>query len=88
MDRVRAANTAAFAVSSVVTGVAVGAFVWALLFVIDLGISSIWDRVPVYLGEFYPLIMCTVGGAVIGFSFLVKTAAFACHVKVFPSSSS
>ena len=67
MDRVRAANTAAFAVSSVVTGVAVGAFVWALLFVIDLGISSIWDRVPVYLGEFYPLIMCTVGGAVIGF---------------------
>ena len=67
MERVRAANTAAFAVSSVVTGVAVGAFVWALLFVIDLGISSIWDRVPVYLGEFYPLIMCTVGGAVIGF---------------------
>ncbi len=66
MEGVRTANRAMFLVSVLLTGAVAGAFVWLLLFVMNLGISFIWDRVPVYLGQFYPLIMCVIGGIVIG----------------------
>ena len=66
MESVRAVNRVYFAVSVLLTGALAGALVWLVLFLMNLGISFIWDRVPVYLGEFYPLIVCTVGGIIIG----------------------
>ncbi len=66
MNGVRAANRAIFGASVLVTGAVAGAFVWLLLFVMNLGITAIWDRVPAYLGSFYPLIVCVIGGIVLG----------------------
>ncbi len=66
MDKVRATNRLMFLFSVMITGAVAGAFVWLLLFLMNLGISFIWDRVPVYLGQFYPIVMCVIGGAVIG----------------------
>ncbi len=66
MNGVRAANRAIFGASVLVTGAVAGAFVWFLLFVMNLGITAIWDRVPTYLGSFYPLIVCIIGGIVLG----------------------
>ena len=66
MDSVKAANRSIFVISVLITGAIAGAFVWLLLFIMELGLELIWDRVPIFLGEFYPVIMCVVGGAVIG----------------------
>ncbi len=66
MDGVKVANRSVFLASVLVTGAVAGAFIWLLLFLINLGISLLWDRVPLYLGRFYPLIVCVIGGVVIG----------------------
>ena len=57
---------AIFLMAVLVTGAIAGAFIWLLLFIMNLGISAVWDRVPIYLGEFYPVIVCLIGGVVIG----------------------
>lgn len=59
-------NRAAFLVAVLFTGMMAGAAIWAILFVMDAGISLIWDRFPVYLGECYPIFVCIAGGIVIG----------------------
>ena len=59
-------NHMMFALSVLITGAVAGAFVWLLLFAMNLGITALWDRVPEYLGRFYPLVVCIVGGLVIG----------------------
>ena len=64
--RVTAYNRSIFLVSTLITGAIAGACIWAILFVMNTGISLIWDRIPVYLGSFYPVIVCTVGGVIIG----------------------
>ncbi|MGN1044577.1 MAG: chloride channel protein [Candidatus Methanomethylophilaceae archaeon] len=66
MDSARAVNDILFLVCTAITGAIAGAFVWCLLFAIDVSISFIWDRVPIYLGDVYPLVMCVIGGAIIG----------------------
>lgn len=66
MESTKIANTTMFLVSVLITGAIAGAFVWLLLFLINLGIESLWDRVPMYLGEVYPLVVCIIGGIVIG----------------------
>lgn len=66
MDNVRTVNRVLFFTSVLVTGAVAGAFVWFVLFAMNLGITFIWDRVPVYLGSFYPVIVCVIGGVVIG----------------------
>lgn len=66
MDGVRTVNRGVFLSSVFVTGAVAGAFVWLLLFLMNLGITFIWDRVPVYLGSLYPLVMCAIGGIIIG----------------------
>lgn len=63
---VRTYNRAVFLVSVLFTGMIAGAAVWAVLFVMNTGISAIWDRFPEYLGRFYPLVVCVAGGVVIG----------------------
>ena len=57
---------AIFLMAVLVTGAIAGAFIWLLLFIMNLGISAVWDRVPIYLGEFYPVIVCLIGGVVLG----------------------
>lgn len=63
---VKAVNRMVFLISTLVSGMVAGAFIWGVLFVMNLGISAIWDRIPVYLGSFYPVIVCLIGGLVIG----------------------
>lgn len=63
---VRPINRAAFLVAVLFTGMIAGAAIWAILFAMNAGISLIWDRFPTYLGEYYPVVVCIAGGAVIG----------------------
>ena len=55
-----------FASSVIVTGAVAGAFVWLLLFVMNLGISFVWNILPEHFGPFFPLLACSIGGLVIG----------------------
>lgn len=66
MSGVGIANRMIFLLSVLVTGSVAGIAVWAILFAMNVGISAIWDRVPIYLGDLYPVLMCLVGGLVIG----------------------
>ena len=45
MKLAKLANRTLFVLSVVVTGSVAVAFVWALLFVMNLGISFVWDNV-------------------------------------------
>ena len=67
MDRIKTVNRTMFAISVLFTGAIAGAFIWFILFLMNLGIRALWDRIPVYLGSFYPLIVCILGGLIIGF---------------------
>lgn len=66
METVRTVNRGIFIASVFITGAVAGVFVWLLLFLMNLGITALWDRVPIYLGNMYPLIVCVIGGIVIG----------------------
>lgn len=60
------ANRVLFALSVIVTGAVAGAFVWLLLFAMNLGISFVWSILPAHFGPFFPLLACLAGGLVIG----------------------
>ena len=48
-------------------GALVGLFVWAFLYVMNLGIDFIWNHLYPMSGlSLFPLIVCVPGGAVIG----------------------
>ena len=66
MEGAKLANRALFVVSVIVTGAIAGAFVWLLLFAMNLGITFIWEKLPTHFGPFFPLIACLAGGLVIG----------------------
>lgn len=66
MDRTRLVNRTAFIVSVILTGALAGAFVWLVLFLMEVGLSVIWDGLASWFGEFYPIPMCIAGGIVIG----------------------
>ena len=66
MRLAKLANRTLFVLSVVVTGSVAGAFVWALLFVMNLGISFVWDSVGARFGIYFPLAACLVGGLVVG----------------------
>lgn len=66
MDEVKLANRTFFLLSVVFTGAIAGAAVWLILFVMDAGLTLIWDRMASWFGRFYPIIMCLMGGAFIG----------------------
>ena len=66
ISQIMAYNRAIFLLSTAITGMIAGACIWFILFVMNTGISLIWDRIPVYLGSFYPVIVCTTGGVIIG----------------------
>ena len=66
MDRTRLVNRTAFIVSVILTGALAGAFVWLVLFLMEVGLTVIWDGLASWFGEFYPIPMCIAGGIVIG----------------------
>lgn len=66
MNGVGIVNRGLFALSVVVTGAIAGAFVWLILFVMDAGLAIVWDRLSSQFGVLYPVVICTVGGVVIG----------------------
>ncbi len=66
MDRVRLVNNGVFLVSVVVTGAIAGAFVWAILYAMDFGLSLLWDHLSTHFGVFFPIVLCLIGGLVIG----------------------
>lgn len=66
MDATKLSNRALFAVSVVLTGALAGAFVWLLLFVMNLGITFVWTLLPAQFGPLFPLAACLIGGLVIG----------------------
>lgn len=66
MEPVKLTNRILFVVSVMVTGAVAGAFVWFLLFVMNIGITFLWDMLPTHFGPLFPLITCTVGGLIIG----------------------
>ncbi len=68
MKGAQLANRTLFVASVIVTGAIAGAFVWLLLFAMNLGITFIWDRLPAHFGPYFPLAACLVGGLVIGCS--------------------
>lgn len=84
-------NRVLFLLCTVVTGAVAGAFVWAFFFLMNQGISLLWDTLPRMIGAAaaaflpslatgpfgflpYPLLMCVVGGLLIGY-FDKKTGA-------------
>ncbi|HIW76183.1 MULTISPECIES: chloride channel protein [Gordonibacter] len=60
------ANRTLFVISVIATGAIAGAFVWLLLFVMNLGITFLWEKLPAYFGPYFPLAACVVGGLIIG----------------------
>lgn len=59
-----------FGILSFVLGAASGTFVWCILKVMDLGIDLLWEYLPACLpfqySLIYPVIVCTLGGILIG----------------------
>ncbi len=66
MNMAKFGNRALFVVSVLLTGAIAGAFVWFLLFIMNLGISFLWDVLPSFFGPFFPLFACAIGGIIIG----------------------
>ena len=66
MDRVRVVNRTVFLLSVVLTGAIAGAFVWLVLLAMNVGLAFVWDGLASWFGRFYPILMCIVGGVVIG----------------------
>ena len=66
MNGTKMSNRGIFLVSVILTGAIAGAFIWLLLFCMNLGIGFLWERLPDYFGRYYPIWMCLIGGVVIG----------------------
>ena len=66
MNGTKLSNRGIFLVSVILTGAIAGAFIWLLLFLMNLGLGFIWSRLPDYFGKYYPIWMCLLGGLVIG----------------------
>lgn len=66
MDRAKAVNRVMFLISVILTGALAGALVWLILFVMDVGLEIVWDGMASWFGRYYPVLMCLVGGLVIG----------------------
>lgn len=66
VNTAKLANRTLFVASVVITGAVAGAFVWVLLFAMNLGISFVWNNVGSHFGLYFPLVACLIGGLVIG----------------------
>ncbi len=62
-------NHFVFLAAVLAIGAVAGAFVWAFLFAMNTCIDLLWYRAPALLDfAFFPLVVCTVGGLIIGFA--------------------
>ncbi|MEG2615469.1 MAG: chloride channel protein [Raoultibacter sp.] len=60
-------NRTLFLIAVAFTGAIAGAFVWGFFFLMNIGLNFIWKTIPDHLDfAFYPLIVCAIGGVVIG----------------------
>ena len=60
-------NRALFIACMVVMGAVAGAIVWVFLFIMDFMIGLVWVRLPASLNfVFLPLVICIIGGVIIG----------------------
>jgi len=61
-------NLFLYVLLAAVLGVAAGALVWALLFIMNLGIELVWHTIPEYVGNevVYTVGVCLLGGLLIG----------------------
>lgn len=67
MDSRKLWNRTLFLVSVVLTGAIAGAFVWLFFLLMNIGLNFIWKTLPDMLDfAFFPLVVCTFGGLVIG----------------------
>ena len=66
MNSTKISNRGIFIVSVILTGAIAGAFIWLLLFCMNVGLGFLWSRLPTYFGQYYPIWMCLIGGVVIG----------------------
>lgn len=66
MEPTKLTNRILFIICVIITGAVAGAFVWLLLFAMNLGITFLWDVLPGHFGMFFPLFACTAGGLFIG----------------------
>ena len=63
----KAKNNFLFLLYTILLGAVVGAIIWAFLKVMNLGIEFLWNYVPSKISfPLYTLIICTVGGLLIG----------------------
>ena len=66
MDRTMFLNRALFLLSVILTGAIAGSLVWLILFVMNSGLDFIWNQMSSCFGTLYPVVMCIIGGVVIG----------------------
>lgn len=66
MDRTTFLNRALFLLSVILTGAIAGSLVWLILFVMNSGLDLIWNQMSSWFGTLYPVVMCIIGGVVIG----------------------
>ena len=67
MKKAAIENRIIFLFFALCMGALAGAAVWAFFFIMGLGIQLIWTDLPSLLKlPFYPLIVCTLGGLIIG----------------------
>lgn len=66
MDRTTFLNRALFLLSVILTGAIAGSLVWLILFVMNSGLNLIWNQMSSWFGTLYPVVICIIGGVVIG----------------------
>ena len=67
MDSHKIRNRTLFLAAVIFTGALAGAFVWAFFLVMNIGLNFVWKTLPDRIGfAFFPLVVCTIGGLVIG----------------------
>ena len=61
-------NRTLFLYFTSLTGAVIAGIVWLYLKVANVGITVIWEMVPVYIdSKYYTVLMCLGGGVLIGF---------------------
>lgn len=57
-----------FIILALVLGALVGAIVWLFLFLMNAGLTVLWQMLPAAVGwRYLPIVVCVAGGAVLGF---------------------
>lgn len=67
VDTHKLRNRSLFLVAVIFTGALAGAFIWLFFFLMNIGLNFVWKTLPDKLHfAFFPLVVCTIGGLVIG----------------------